>query len=475
MSNKEFKKVGEILKLESFDRLVLVTEINQHSSWPHECSSLDRVSHRDSYKLRDFSTLNLSYLYKGSSKSELETKELSVFCFVFYAKATNILNLTFYSNTLKKEMAFSRRMLGDGEAGFNYELKKMLNTFVEEHLSKISKNANLEETGANITPETHILEEVESDFEVKGDTLSEKFNSIVGEISELTKSINENTNLTDIQEIGKKFIETRDFIHSLATKELSKFQTYFKSAIDLIPGGSKVTKKIDKLVKDNSTIQKNIDILFGSIHREYEKLIKTGESLQKSRAGLIIKIEELGYLLEDSEEEILSFKDKFSIPMNSLSLNTQIKSTIEKYKIRLNKVNSTVSAVQANIIKLGGELPAMKTDLIDEMALSTLLTTLDNYQSMWVGISDLIMDASDITSKNVHESVENLLNIQINDTKSIDYIVESSKKSISLTNMLKEKQDALKKKVIEDSNKMDIIIEQQQKLSYTRSNEYLPR
>lgn len=137
--------------------------------------------------------------------------------------------------------------------------------------------------------------------------------------------------------------------------------------------------------------------------------------------------------------------------MKDISINTQIKTNIEKNKIKLQKIDGSILAVQATIISLGSKLPSHKADLEDEMAIGGLLSSIDNYQEMYKEITELVSDVTKTTAEKTHAVIENLMNIQIEDTHTTKYLADSINRGEKFATMLVDKSDKLAAKVTRDA------------------------
>lgn len=280
----------------------------------------------------------------------------------------------------------------------------------------------------------------------------EQYIAIVGAVSSLTKGINQEGMLKDAKEVAEAFMKAKKEIEGLATTKATSagggnkktwISKYFgKTDPTATPSGSK------------ASVQDNIDYLFGLVHEKYEKLVTTGERLQSTKGLLAQQLVLLGTLEDESEAFINTFEDATLIPMRDMALDTQIKSSVEKYKDRLLKIDGAILATQTTIISLGKDLPAMKTDLTDEMAISQLLTDVADYQAMYSEIASLVSDVTTNTSEKTHDVIESVLTMQIEDTHSIDYLRASSERGERFAEMITDKSQQLASKTMADANEI---------------------
>lgn len=124
---------------------------------------------------------------------------------------------------------------------------------------------------------------------------------------------------------------------------------------------------------------------------------------------------------------------------------------MKKNKSKLQKIDGSILAVQATIASLGANLPAYKADLEDEMAIGSLLTSVDNYQEMYKEITTLVSDVTKHTAEKTHKVIENLMDIQINDTHTMQYLSDSISRGEKFATMLVDKSEKLAQKVARDA------------------------
>jgi hypothetical protein len=326
-----------------------------------------------------------------------------------------------------------------------------------EEALKTEEEAKREEQfvnmGKEMKPELVELVEEEEDItlNVKGSTLQEKFISIVGELSELTESINQDMALGDNKELAESFVKARQEIEKLTSTAPGKVSGFIGKYFGDNQFVQKTLQRAKDIKTENDSIQKNINHLFGVIHSKYEKLVVTGESLQKTKALLVAQIDAMEKLLNDSNKDVSQYENQTDIPIRDLQLNTQIKASVEKYRQRLIKIDGAIMATQTTIIALGKELPAMKTDLTDEMAIGGLLSNVDDYQHMFQEIAELVSSAAESTGERTRHVITNLFDMQINDTYTMEYLETSAKNSKELGHIVQEKSELLVKKAQHDA------------------------
>lgn len=350
-----------------------------------------------------------------------------------------------------------------------FKLKNTTYLDVLKASKNLAKNDELREEGKKITNKTFQdkmfeiakegIEDIKNvEIHVSGKTIREKYTQITGNLSEVTKNINQDFSLEGHKELADSFASARAEIESLMESGKAK------EGLNFIKKWTKESSLMKKLTKDtkdfyikSKSTQDTIDFIFGSIYKKFDSFVNMGENLQRSKEIMIKQVILLDKLLEESNEALSHYKSRVDIPFSDLSLNTEIKSNIEKYKQRMAKVDGAILATQTTIIALSKNLPSMKTDLTDEMAIGGLLSSVDDYQKMYQEASDLIAKATEATAQKTHDVVEQLLDIQINDKTTLDYLESSSVRAKEFGTMIAEKTKVLSAKIMNDAERMDEI------------------
>ena len=325
-------------------------------------------------------------------------------------------------------------------------------SYITQHFNeKEQRMEKLVEVSKNFKPKhIDIAEPKEINLTIEGTDLRSKFDKVQSYSSELITTINKQISLADTEELSKAFIEAKTNLEKVSVKSTG-FLANVSSLTDKIPFTKRIKRSVKNVLSENKTIQSNIDYIFGLVYEKYTLLIDIGTKLQDSKAQFIAQIKAYEELLLESEEYLNSFTDKTTIPMKDIALNTQIKTAIEKNKSKLQKIDGSILAVQATIASLGANLPAYKADLEDEMAIGSLLTSVDNYQEMYKEITTLVSDATKHTAEKTHKVIENLMDIQINDTHTMQYLSDSISRGEKFATMLVDKSEKLAQKVTRDA------------------------
>jgi len=305
-----------------------------------------------------------------------------------------------------------------------------------------------------------VVVEVEPDIIVMDNSASihDRYSQVVGNISELTKGINATNSLGELKDIAEAFKSTKKELEDLTDKVAVPSNSMFGAFGRTIMGkASKITylktwtKAYNDTKTESTSVQDNIDYLFGLIHTKYEKLVETGEALQKTKVNFQSQIGLLEDILKESEIEIAKYSNPADVPIRMTALNTQVATGVEKFRQRLLKIDGAIMATQHTIMVLGKELPALKTDLTDEMAIGSLLGSVDQYQQMYQEISGLVANITEKTAVQTHQAIENLMEIQINDTHAIKYIADSTERGKKFASMITDKSAQLADKIAKDA------------------------
>lgn len=306
--------------------------------------------------------------------------------------------------------------------------------------------------GQHLQPTVTILEEQEVHINKDGIDLHEQYVSIVGNISEINSSMNMETAAKDTKELFEAFKSAEASIKDLTANKVIETTTgAVGSFVNKYIWANPVGKKFEQHKQEQKSVQETINYLFGLVDTKYTKLIQTGEGLQASKSQLNAQIDALEAISQDSSAEVSSYPSQADVPMRMLALDTNIKSSIEKYRGRLLKIDGAIIATQTTIIALGKDLPALKTDLTDEMAIGTLLNSVDDYQKMYTEIATLVADVTKATAEQTHKTIENLLQMQIDDTHTMTYIAESGKRAEKFATMIADKTQKVATKTQRDA------------------------
>lgn len=314
-----------------------------------------------------------------------------------------------------------------------------------------SQRQGVIEKGKTFKPSSVVLDEV-TDIQIEESTgsLQDRFTAITALTSEITTNINSQMSLSDTKELAKAFLDAKQSIEDVSVTSTG-VSTFASKMLAKLPFSSKISTAVKTSLSESKSVQSNIDYLFGLIHEKYEHLVKVGEDLQKSKSQFSAQIVKLDELLIESTEDLDTYENKADIPMAKVALNTRIKATIEKHRLKLQKVDGAILGIQATIAKLGSELPAQKSDLEDEMAIGGVLASVDDYQEMYKQITELVSGVTKQTAEKTHAVIENLMDLQINDTHTTIYIQDQVQRGEKFAKMLATKSEALANKVTRDA------------------------
>lgn len=328
----------------------------------------------------------------------------------------------------------------------------------QEKEEKMEARLNTEAKGQAFVPKEVILEEVSFELNTSG-SLVDRYNQITSIASQITTNINAQLSLADNDELAKAFHLARKSVENHAVQK-SGVSTFASKVIQKLPFAPKLKESIKTSVNDAKSQQSNIDYLFGLIHEKYEKIVEVGTQLQSSKAQFLAQIEELQKLSIETQEAINEYQSSSDVPMHLVSLDTKVKGSIQKTTLKLQKIEGAIIGVQATIIQLGSELPAHKCDLEDEMAIGGVLSSVDDYQEMYKSVVQLVTTITDVTSEKTHKVIENLMDLQINDTHTIEYINKQAQRGEKFTAMIADKSEKLAKKVTQDAKFINALAKQ---------------
>lgn len=345
-------------------------------------------------------------------------------------------------------------------------LELIMNTIIQ----KIKQEYKIMEKGKKFTPDVY-EGEVENTVEVEdtstqvnlgkfGSDLHSKFVAISSNTAQLTVEINEQLKLSDAKDLTEAFLKAREALSQYAITKPSSFSAVSDKIAEKMSGVpllGRLSKAIKTSAAEIQSVQQNIDYLFGIVHSKYEQLVKVGSALQQSKVQFKTQLDYLQALEKEALEELNSY-DEVDVPMHLIATHTQIQASYEKYKQRLTKIDAAILAVQATIKSLGKNLPALKTDLTEEMAIGGLLSGVDDYQQMYQKITELVATVTEATSANTHRVLEQLMDLQIKDTHTIEYLKKSSTRAKALATMLQDKQAQLVRKTENDARVIKDIV-----------------
>lgn len=276
------------------------------------------------------------------------------------------------------------------------------------------------------------------------------YNKIMEETSAVSRTINESTKLEDIQGIQEAFIKTRDKLQEYSKSTL-RSQNKFISGLQSLPWVGKAIDMTRETISNTKSVQENIDALFISMHKQYEKLVEIGTGLQEAKAKQESQLVRLETLIEASDGLLAKYGAQVNVPIKELSDNNQIKTSYERIKRRILKTEAAIMGTQASILTLGKTLPSDKAEMTEELSLNGLLDSLSDYQGMYTAISGFLNEVVTATSEKTYAVVENLMDMQINDTKALEYLEKDTVQSKKFALMLTDKANRLADKSRRDA------------------------
>jgi len=306
--------------------------------------------------------------------------------------------------------------------------------------------------GKNMLPVTELIQEAkEVHIDIDNtSSLKEQFQKVISETSEVSKKINNEHSLGDNKLLVKSFMEAKSKIEELQTNKPTKISLINKY-FNKIPLINSIGNSVKDIQTEHKSVQVNIDELFGIIYDKHEKLIVIAEGLQEAKSNMVAQSKASNEILNKLNVELEVYDNPSDIPIRDTLLKSQIQSHIAKLNDRVVKVEGAFIATQATIIKLGQDLPSKKADLTDESAIGSLLSNVDDFQKMWEETSILVSGLTEATAEKVHTVVENLMQIQIDDTHTTKYLSDVNNRGTKFAKMLETKTKEYETKVRQDA------------------------
>lgn len=274
-------------------------------------------------------------------------------------------------------------------------------------------------------------------------SLEDRYTKIVGNIQSMSQEINDNTALSSSKQLEDLFNKAKISLESykeVKAKDTSGWFSRFVSADK---------KKERELV----TISQNTEYLFGLISKEYNNLVETGTKFQTLKVEMTQQLKALQILLEESNAEVQQFIDLDEmIPMKIISTNSQIIASCEAYKAKLLKIEAGITMTTGEVVSLGSKLPTMKAGIADETSYAALIDSVSNVHGMFSSTAELMFGIADMTSDEVFKKVNNIMQSQINDTTTIQYLESRQKHTAELASMISTNAELLSDKLLNESS-----------------------
>jgi len=336
--------------------------------------------------------------------------------------------------------------------GLKFLLREISKSTIEYYnLMVIQPSPEIHIIGEGAEVDTIIEDTVEAVKDAKEHSdIMKEYHNVVAEISDAATLINKNTKLEDIADLQEVFLATREKLKDLSSSTQTKAQSIFDKFKGIPLIGRAITNT-QELKQKTDSIQDHIDAMFITVHRQYERLVEIGEGLQKAKKKQEAQVGRLEALITASDAFLDTYKNPADIPIRELSNSNQIKTSYEKLKKRILKTEAAIMGTQASIIALGKNLPTSKAELSEELAISGLLNSVTDYQKMYQEVSELVNDVVTATSEKTYKVVENLLELQINDTHALTYLTNDTKRAKEFAIMITDKASKLADKTRKDA------------------------
>lgn len=458
--------------------------VQDELNMPKAVAMLSKVTHKEKLKdgyaytliiARVSTTMEVKATYSDATKRFLafngDTYDLDTFIdngrkFVYEGILVD--DVIIYFNVRKVGFKYTLQDVSVQYKAYKESLGDILGVYEDSLVGtarRIAKEAKqfYEDSLNGIVPEVHIIGNKEP-YETPEETPTEntsshvsilkEYHSVVAEISEASRQINQNTRLEDLKDLSESFLATREKLKELSGASASKVQAVGQGLFDKFKGipliGRAMTATKELKDKTNS-VQDNIDALFILINKQYNRLVEVGEGLQSAKKKQETQCTRLEKLIVASDAFISSYTNQSDIPVRELSANNQIKTSYEKLRKRILKTEAAIMGTQASIISLGKDLPTSKAEMTEELALSGLLNSVTDYQTMYNDITTLLNEVVEVTSEKTYKVVENLMDLQINDTHTLAYLSKDNQRAKEFATMLTDKSQKLANKVKADA------------------------
>lgn len=335
------------------------------------------------------------------------------------------------------------------------EVNKILQSIAENTIKYYNEMVNQKTPevhiiGVNEIQDTQIEDTVVNTLEKDHSVIMKEYHNVVAEISDAAQEINRNTKLEDIADLQDVFIKTREKLKELSSATVVKSTSIFDK-FKGIPLIGKVIASSEELKQKTESVQDHIDAMFITVHKQYNRLVEIGEGLQRAKKKQETQVGRLEALIMASDAFLATFSNPSEVPVRDLSSNNQIKVSYEKLKKRILKTEAAIMGTQASIISLGKNLPTCKAEMVEELAISGLLNSVTDYQKMYQEVSELVNEVVTATSEKTYQVVENLMELQLNDTHTINYLSNDTKRAKEFALMLTDKAQKLADKVQKDA------------------------
>lgn len=274
-------------------------------------------------------------------------------------------------------------------------------------------------------------------------SLEGRYAQIVGTVQSMSHEINATTEIQSSSQLSELFAKAKSYVDAYEVTKKKDTSGFF----------SKLFGFDKKKEEELNSINKSTDAIFSVIHNEYNKLVETGTKFQRLKSDMIKQLKDLEELKIESNAEMQVYLDTGDmIPMRLISTNTQIEASCEAYKEKLLKIEVGITLTTGAVIALGAKLPAMRAGLADETAYAALIGSVSNVHEVVKGTSDLILGIADLTSAEAHKKVDEMMQAQINDTSTIDYLQSRRVHSDALATMIYTNADLLADKLMMESS-----------------------
>lgn len=311
-------------------------------------------------------------------------------------------------------------------------------------------------------------------------SIQDKYVFILTQVNETQSNINKNTLLIGSNDLFEQFdkIETKlksiaenvsgndlrkEVVSVIQEGETIKAKPKKKSSWlgGLFGGGSNAADGFNDLA--DVDFQKAINIFFGKMYEEHEKILGICEQLRQSTSALEAQ---RAALMELEKEMVQSINSKYNIDLDALSdqdryqfvpvaeltLRVSIIKQVAKLSHSIDKARVGVSTVSYNALLMGTELPEIQANLSTDTSQNILFKALTGYQSITNKLRTLSTEINIASSNNAEGAVVDLMDQAIAATKSVGALEHADKTSNKLLEVVATKNNELKEAITSTDN-----------------------
>lgn len=220
----------------------------------------------------------------------------------------------------------------------------------------------------------------------------------------------------------------------------------------------------------NSNITEVVGRLFSSLESKKNNIIDVMEKLYTIKEQLSHDVDEMIELEHTVKEIASSDLNNMEVSL-AKNLMVQVTPSIIKAKDRIGIIDTTCRAAQATTQSISGLLPSLQGELITEMAIQGGLNELKEFKELFDNTMSTVHQLTKENQTNMGQVLEDVIDLSVTTSRDIVAIENSGKERAALHAKLKEKMAKAVKKRDEDIQRLDVVRENQQVLTYTPNQE----